>query len=176
MDKVVIGNKRICVACSARFYDLGKNPASCPKCRAINDINAPVRVRRKSKVVVEVDSDDPLVKQKAKQESKAQPKKAPKNVEGVDLEDFDDVVVVEGEDEIEAIEEIDDVDDIEDLEELEDVEPEEPMDDDIAIDDDTLIDEVEDGELEESEEEEEPAKPAKKSKAAKPAKGGKSKK
>ena len=27
-----LGQKRICPACSAKFYDLGKHPAICPKC------------------------------------------------------------------------------------------------------------------------------------------------
>lgn len=176
MDKNSLGNKRICVGCSSKFYDLGKNPAPCPKCKTMNDINAQFKVRRKSKAVIEVDNDDPLVKQKAKQEAKQKPKKAGKHVEGVDLEDFEEIVV-EGEDEIEEMEEIDDIDDIEDLEELEDVETEGELDDDeLAIDDDTLIDDVEeDGELEEAEEEEAPApkKPAKSS--AKPASKGKKK-
>ena len=70
MDKNSLGNKRICVGCGAKFYDLGKNPAPCPKCRTANDINAQFRVRRKSKATVEVDNDDPLIKQKAKQEAK----------------------------------------------------------------------------------------------------------
>ncbi len=176
MNKADLGNKRACTGCSAKFYDLGKNPAACPKCKTMNDINAQFKVRRKSKAALEVDNDDPLVKHKAKQDAKQKPKKTPKRVEGVDLEDFEDVVVVEGEDEIEEIEEIEDIDDIEDLEELEDVETEEEMDDDITLDDDSLIDDVEDGELEEVEEEEEeaPAKPTKKSKpVAKPVKGKK---
>ena len=32
MAKPELGNKRICVACSTRFYDLNKQPAICPKC------------------------------------------------------------------------------------------------------------------------------------------------
>ena len=27
-----LGLKRVCVACSTKFYDLGKSPAICPKC------------------------------------------------------------------------------------------------------------------------------------------------
>jgi hypothetical protein len=156
VSKFNLGNKRVCVGCSAKFYDLEKNPAACPKCKTMNDINAQYKVRRKSKIVIEVDNDDPLIKNKAKQDAKQKPKKSSKRIEGVNLEDFDDVVIVEGEDEIEEIEEIDDIDDIDDLEELEDVETEEPMDDDISLDDDSLIDDIDDGEEEESEEDEEP--------------------
>ena len=32
MAKPELGVKRVCVACSTKFYDLGKTPAICPKC------------------------------------------------------------------------------------------------------------------------------------------------
>ena len=32
MAKPELGTKRVCVACSARFYDLTRQPAVCPKC------------------------------------------------------------------------------------------------------------------------------------------------
>ena len=32
MAKPVLGSKRVCVACQARFYDLTRTPAVCPKC------------------------------------------------------------------------------------------------------------------------------------------------
>jgi uncharacterized protein (TIGR02300 family) len=32
MGKPELGQKCTCVSCSARFFDLGKNPAICPKC------------------------------------------------------------------------------------------------------------------------------------------------
>jgi len=28
------GQKRVCQACGAKFYDLGRSPATCPKCQA----------------------------------------------------------------------------------------------------------------------------------------------
>ncbi|GAB6966634.1 hypothetical protein JCM25156A_06710 [Komagataeibacter kakiaceti JCM 25156] len=40
-----LGTKRVCVSCSARFYDLDRNPAVCPKCGAEQPVEAP-RVRR----------------------------------------------------------------------------------------------------------------------------------
>ncbi|CUW47648.1 TIGR02300 family protein [Novacetimonas hansenii] len=40
-----LGTKRVCVSCSARFYDLNKNPAVCPKCGAEQPVELP-RVRR----------------------------------------------------------------------------------------------------------------------------------
>jgi uncharacterized protein (TIGR02300 family) len=32
MAKPELGTKRVCVACGAKFYDLRKTPAICPKC------------------------------------------------------------------------------------------------------------------------------------------------
>ena len=34
MAKPDLGTKRICLSCSAKFYDLNRNPISCPKCGA----------------------------------------------------------------------------------------------------------------------------------------------
>jgi uncharacterized protein (TIGR02300 family) len=32
-----LGTKRVCEACGAKFYDLNKTPASCPKCGQVFD-------------------------------------------------------------------------------------------------------------------------------------------
>ena len=40
-----LGLKRTCVACAARFYDLGRSPASCPKCGTEQPAEQP-RARR----------------------------------------------------------------------------------------------------------------------------------
>lgn len=45
MAKPDLGTKRVCVACGARFYDLQKSPATCPKCGADQPVDQP-RVRR----------------------------------------------------------------------------------------------------------------------------------
>jgi uncharacterized protein (TIGR02300 family) len=45
MVKPELGNKRICVACGARFYDLGRMPAACPKCHTEQPAEQP-RLRR----------------------------------------------------------------------------------------------------------------------------------
>ena len=34
MAKPELGTKRVCASCSAKFYDLGKDPITCPKCSA----------------------------------------------------------------------------------------------------------------------------------------------
>jgi uncharacterized protein (TIGR02300 family) len=45
MAKPELGTKRVCVACSARFYDLTKVPALCPKCGTEQPVEQP-RPRR----------------------------------------------------------------------------------------------------------------------------------
>ena len=44
MAKPELGTKRLCAHCSAKFYDLNKDPIHCPKCGAVYEI-APVVVR-----------------------------------------------------------------------------------------------------------------------------------
>ena len=45
MAKPELGNKRVCVSCSARFYDLTRQPAVCPKCSTEQPAEQP-RLRR----------------------------------------------------------------------------------------------------------------------------------
>ncbi len=52
MAKPELGNKRICVACGTRFYDLTKVPAVCPKCGTEQPIEQP-RPRRGGGNVIE---------------------------------------------------------------------------------------------------------------------------
>ena len=78
MAKPELGMKRICVACAARFYDLTKTPAICPKCGAEQPVETP-RVRRPAAPVV----DDKRAKK---------PAPAPGTEEAdIDVEDVEDV-------------------------------------------------------------------------------------
>ena len=52
MAKPELGTKRVCVACGARFYDLAKVPALCPKCGTEQPVEQP-RPRRAGGNVVE---------------------------------------------------------------------------------------------------------------------------
>ena len=45
MAKPELGTKRVCVSCGARFYDLTRQPAVCPKCSTEQPAEQP-RVRR----------------------------------------------------------------------------------------------------------------------------------
>ncbi|MCQ8276914.1 TIGR02300 family protein [Acetobacteraceae bacterium KSS8] len=67
MAKPELGTKRVCVSCGARFYDLTKVPAVCPKCGTEQPLDQP-RLRRSAgnlpaddrrpKKVAEADPDD----------------------------------------------------------------------------------------------------------------------
>jgi uncharacterized protein (TIGR02300 family) len=52
MAKPELGTKRVCVACGARFYDLTKVPAICPKCGTEQPVEQP-RPRRAGGNVVD---------------------------------------------------------------------------------------------------------------------------
>ena len=52
MAKPELGTKRVCVSCGARFYDLTKQPAVCPKCGTDQPAEQP-RARRTGGNVLE---------------------------------------------------------------------------------------------------------------------------
>lgn len=52
MAKPELGTKRVCVSCATKFYDLGKQPAVCPKCGTEQPAEQP-RTRRPSGNVAE---------------------------------------------------------------------------------------------------------------------------
>ncbi len=165
-----LGQKRTCLGCAAKFYDLGKNPAKCPKCGTVNDINIVARRRTRAKAALPGDNDDPLLKEKAKMETRqAKAKKPVKEIEGVDLDAFEDIEPIAADDDIEEIEE----DDMETLESLEEIEDGDDDDVEEEIDGEVLIDEIDEGDdegdEEEEEDEDEDERPARKP-AAKPAK------
>ena len=45
MAKPELGTKRVCVSCNAKFYDLTRQPAICPKCNTEQPAEQP-RLRR----------------------------------------------------------------------------------------------------------------------------------
>jgi uncharacterized protein (TIGR02300 family) len=90
MAKPELGTKRTCVACGARFYDLTKSPAVCPKCGTDQPVDQP-RPRRAGGNVVE----------------DKRPKKAPAAPEDVDVE-VEGVEEGEDEDVLEATDDLED--------------------------------------------------------------------
>ena len=55
MAKIEWGIKRICQGCGALFYDLNKDPITCPKCEAIFDPESILKSRR-TRVVAPVNN------------------------------------------------------------------------------------------------------------------------
>lgn len=160
------GAKRICPSCTGRFYDLGKNPATCPSCKHSFDPTIVLRARRGRK--------------KAEAQAAAAARAAAKKKE-LSLEDIEIEVEDVGEpvEEIVEIEAADDLEDIEeDIETLDDHHPHSTSDGDDA-DDETIMEELGDealiGELdsedgfEEEEEDEDAPKKKGKAKPKKPA-------
>lgn len=94
MAKPELGTKRVCIACGAKFYDMARVPAACPKCGTEQPIEQP-RAKRTGGNVAE----------------EKRPKK-PAAVPGADD--------AEAEVEVEGIEEAEDEDVLEDTSDLED--------------------------------------------------------
>lgn len=53
MAKAALGQKRVCLHCGARFYDLNKQPIVCPSCGTTFEPEAFVRTRRTRPAPVE---------------------------------------------------------------------------------------------------------------------------
>lgn len=137
MTKTSWGLKRQCPRCANRYYDLGKNPATCPKCKFLHDINAPVKVRRsRGKSLGPAHAADPVA-------LKPDSKKLHKAIEA-DGEELDDI-------EIEEVEEIEEVDDIEVIEDIEDGDDDAAGDinkdilEEDSVADAVLVDDINDG-------------------------------
>jgi uncharacterized protein (TIGR02300 family) len=90
MAKPELGLKRICVSCGARFYDLAKAPAICPKCGTEQPADLP-RPRRTGGNVAE--------------------EKRPKKIPPPGLEDADPEVEVDEEAEEDVLEDTSDLED-----------------------------------------------------------------
>jgi uncharacterized protein (TIGR02300 family) len=92
MVKAAWGTKRSCQSCGARFYDLNKNPITCPKCGHTHDPEDFVKARRSRSVPAAA----------AKVPSAGAVAKKPKDViDGVPIAD-DELPAVEGDTEDDA--------------------------------------------------------------------------
>ncbi len=107
MAKPDWGKKLTCTSCGARFYNLNKDPATCPKCEATVEIQ-------------------PILKPRRTPAEAPKPKKVVEKV--VDDDDDDDVKDLLGDDDDDL--EIDDDDDDDDL--IEDTSDLDDDDDDVA--------------------------------------------
>jgi uncharacterized protein (TIGR02300 family) len=145
-----LGAKQICPACGAKFYDLNRRPAVCPKCQAAFDPEEAVKTRRvrARAVVTDYETDDEAV-----EKPKVDPEVEGFEDEVDDTPEIDQAVEVEplatedGDEVVEPVAEPDlgvdfeeDValeDDVEDVPFLEDEDEDFPDDDlDVLPDDD----------------------------------------
>ncbi len=91
MVKPELGTKRICVNCAARFYDLGRQPAVCPKCETEQPVEQP-RTRRPSGNVVEDKRPKKVAPVEAEAEAEVADDEAEEDVldDAAELDDDDD--------------------------------------------------------------------------------------
>lgn len=107
MAKPELGTKRVCVACGAKFYDLTKSPAVCPKCGTEQPADLPRTRRPVGNVVDEKRAKKPAAAEDADVETEVAEDEAEEGVldDASDLEDDADAIP----DEIEVEPEADEV-------------------------------------------------------------------
>ena len=113
MAKAELGTKRLCPNCSAKFYDLNKDPIVCPKCHTALQLAAVARARpepRPQEVEEEVvapESPEAEFVSLEEADAEAEGKKAPEGEaaegtdEDIELEDepMDDATFIEEQEE-----------------------------------------------------------------------------
>lgn len=62
MVKPEWGTKRTCHSCSAKFYDMRRDPVSCPKCGTVLDLETLVKPRRTRAVAAVAPEPKPVIK------------------------------------------------------------------------------------------------------------------
>ena len=102
MARTDLGDKQVCPSCGARFYDLRKRPATCPKCStAFDPTEEGVRVKRGRSRVAAHDAaygdDEELEAKKAKTGAEADEDEEEETVG--DAADDDSVPLIEDEEE-----------------------------------------------------------------------------
>ena len=106
MAKTEWGVKRTCLACSTRFYDMRKDPITCPSCDTKFDIETIFRPRR-SRASTEEQAPKPIVQEAASSDDieKQLAALADESIEETDdLEDDNTTIEIEDDEEDEAAE------------------------------------------------------------------------
>ncbi len=100
MVKPELGTKRVCVNCAAKFYDLGKVPAVCPKCDTEQPAEQP-RIRRGGGNVAEEKRRAKVIPVPGADDAEAEPEAAEDEAEedvlddAADLDDEDPEAIAE---------------------------------------------------------------------------------
>ena len=104
MAKPDLGTKRQCLSCGAKYYDLGKDPATCPRCGAVFQAPALLRARTETKQADDEDNETELDAPEIISLEEAEAEDAGKDpvIDDVEIEDdidADDDFLAEEEDE-----------------------------------------------------------------------------
>ena len=104
MAKPDLGTKRQCLSCGAKYYDLGKDPATCPRCGAVFQAPALLRARTEAKQADDEDNETELDAPEIISLEEAEAEDASKDpvIDDVEIEDdidADDDFLAEEEDE-----------------------------------------------------------------------------
>ena len=103
MNKAELGLKRVCLGCGGRFYDLNKNPASCPNCGKAFDPLASSRLSRSRQSETAKTQSKKFNADKSKKSGVSSPNETEledgdegmQDIEGLDINTEDDEVLVE---------------------------------------------------------------------------------
>lgn len=95
MPKTDLGKKLTCPDCGARFYDLGKSPATCPKCEHTFDAQPVLKPKRQPAAEPKKKVVEKVVKKEAEDED----------------EDDDDLLEIDDDDDDDLLPDPDDDDD-----------------------------------------------------------------
>ena len=103
MAKTDLGDKQVCPNCGAKFYDLRRRPATCPKCSTSFDpVEEGVRLKRsRAKVTAAYDDEEEETEAAEKPEAAEDEEEAEEETVAIDAEAAEPVVAT-GEDEEEG--------------------------------------------------------------------------
>jgi uncharacterized protein (TIGR02300 family) len=115
MVKPEWGAKRVCHSCGAPFYDMHRDPITCPKCGGVYDPEAILKSRRARPAVAEKEVEAPEAEEVVAETEEAEPAEG-EEVEVAEGEEEEDKELIEdaselGEDEDDMAEVIDNIDD-----------------------------------------------------------------
>ena len=115
MVKPEWGAKRVCHSCGAPFYDLHRDPITCPKCGGVYDPEAILKSRRARPAVAEKEVEAPEAEEVVAETEEAETAEG-EEVEVAEGEEEEDKELIEdaselGEDEDDMAEVIDNIDD-----------------------------------------------------------------
>lgn len=97
-DKAKRGTKHVCGNCSAKFYDLNRDPIVCPLCETVFEVKKPEPKPKKAEVKPEKPKPEPEAKEGEEAILEGED-------ELIDIDDSDEVIVTEDDDTFLEVEE-----------------------------------------------------------------------